>query len=66
MLVCNRTGRDRVVDFTPGESVVVKNGARLLALHALDSTIFTVDWDLEAERPVGPPLTHHLECSPSR
>jgi predicted amidohydrolase len=66
MLVCNRTGRDRVVDFTPGESVVVKDGERLLALHAPDSTIFTVDWDLEAARPTGPPLTHRLECSPSR
>jgi hypothetical protein len=55
-----------VVDFTPGESVVVKDGERLLALHAPDSTIFTVDWDLEAARPAGLPLTHRLECSPSR
>ena len=66
MLVCNRTGPDRVVDFTPGESVVVKNGERLLALQAPDSAIFTVDWDVETERPVGPALTHRLECSPSR
>jgi hypothetical protein len=66
MLVCNRTGRDRVVDFSPGESVVVKDGERLLALHASDSTIFTVDWNLEAERPEGPALTHPVECAPSR
>ena len=66
MLVCNRTGRDRVVDFTPGESVVVKDGERLLALRAPDSTIFTVEWDVETARPAGPPLTHRLECSPSR
>ena len=46
--------------------VVVKDGDRLLALHAPDSTIFTVDWDVEAARPAGPPLTHRLECSPSR
>ena len=55
-----------MLDFTPGESVVVKDGERLLALQAPDSTIFTVDWDLEAERPVGPALTFRLECSPSR
>jgi 5-aminopentanamidase len=66
MLVCNRTGRDRVLDFTPGESVVVKDGERLLALHASDSTIFTVDWNLERERPQGPALTHPVECAPSR
>ena len=66
MLVCNRTGRDRVLDFTPGESVVVKDGERLLALRAPDSTIFTVDWNLERERPEGPALTHPLECAPSR
>jgi hypothetical protein len=66
MPVCNRTGRDRVVDFTRGEGVVGKDGERLLALHAPDSTIFTVAWDLEAARPAGLPLTHRLECSPSR
>ncbi|HEX5532100.1 MAG TPA: carbon-nitrogen hydrolase family protein [Methylomirabilota bacterium] len=53
LLVCNRTGRDRVLDFTPGESVVVKDGERLLALQAPGSTIFTVDWDLDSGLPTG-------------
>lgn len=63
LLVCNRTGRDRVLDFTLGESVIVKDGERLLALQAPGSTVFTVDWDLDAERPVGPAQTRLLDCA---
>lgn len=66
MLVCNRTGPDRVLDFTPGESVVVKDGERLLALQAPDSAVFAVDWDLAIGRPVGPALARSLGCRPSR
>jgi 5-aminopentanamidase len=47
LLVCNRTGPDRALDFTAGESVVVKGGQRLLTFRAERSTIFTIDWDLQ-------------------
>ncbi len=53
LLVCNRTGRDRILDFRAGASVVVKDGVRLLELQAPDSTVFVLDWDLDAHRPAG-------------
>jgi predicted amidohydrolase len=54
LLVCNRTGPDRILDFSAGSSVVVKDGARLLDLSAPHSTVFLLDWDLGAQRPEGP------------
>ncbi|MCX6090119.1 MAG: carbon-nitrogen hydrolase family protein [Candidatus Atribacteria bacterium] len=45
LIVCNRTGKERVMDFTKGESVVVKGGVRLYAFQTPDSTVFIVDWD---------------------
>jgi predicted amidohydrolase len=54
LLVCNRTGADRILDFSAGSTVVVKDGARLLDLTARASTIFLLDWDLGAQRPAGP------------
>jgi predicted amidohydrolase len=49
LLVCNRTGEDRTLDFTAAESVVVKDGMRLLTLSSDRSTVFTVDWDLHRQ-----------------
>jgi predicted amidohydrolase len=49
LLVCNRTGPDRTLDFTAAESVVVKDGKRLLTLSSDRSTVFTVDWDLQRQ-----------------
>jgi predicted amidohydrolase len=46
LLVCNRTGPDRTLDFSGAESVIVQDGQRLLALRSERSVIFTVDWDL--------------------
>lgn len=54
LLVCNRTGPDRILDFSAGSTVVVKDGERLLDLTAPDSTVFMLDWDLDAHRPAGP------------
>lgn len=51
LLVCNRTGPDRTLDFTRAESVVVKNGQRLLSLSSTRSTLFVLDWN---------PQTHNL------
>jgi len=49
LLVCNRTGPDRTLDFTVAESVVVKDGRRLLSLRSERSTIFMIDWDLQTQ-----------------
>ncbi|HSL02175.1 MAG TPA: carbon-nitrogen hydrolase family protein [Nitrospiraceae bacterium] len=49
LLVCNRTGPDRTLDFRQAESVVVKDGKRLLSLSSARSAIFTIDWDLETQ-----------------
>ncbi|WP_447974449.1 carbon-nitrogen hydrolase family protein [Nitrospira sp. Kam-Ns4a] len=48
LLVCNRTGPDRTLTFTAAESVVAKDGTRLLSLRSDRSAIFTVDWNLQA------------------
>jgi 5-aminopentanamidase len=47
LLVCNRTGPDRTLDFTRAESVVVNNGQRLLSLSSKRSTLFVIDWNLQ-------------------
>ena len=49
LLVCNRTGPDRTLDFTRAESVIVKDGQRLLALRAERSAVFTIEWDLQTQ-----------------
>ncbi|WP_447599357.1 carbon-nitrogen hydrolase family protein [Nitrospira sp. Nam80] len=49
LLVCNRTGRDRTLDFTKAESVVVRDGRRLLSMSSEQSVIFMIDWDLKAQ-----------------
>lgn len=49
LLVCNRTGPDRTMDFTGAESVVIKNGKRLLLFDSERSAIFTIHWDLETQ-----------------
>jgi predicted amidohydrolase len=43
LIVCNRTGRDGESDMREAESVVVDQGAKLLALTSPDSTVFVVD-----------------------
>jgi predicted amidohydrolase len=49
LLVCNRTGADRTVDFTDAESVVVKNGRRLLTFSSGTSSVVVFDWDLKTQ-----------------
>ncbi len=46
LLVCNRTGPDRTLDFTSAESVVAKDRKRLLTLSSDRSTVFTLDWNI--------------------
>lgn len=49
LFVCIRTGPDRTLDFTGAESVVVKDGRRLLSLRTQRSAIFTIDWNLQTQ-----------------
>ncbi len=49
LFVCNRTGPDHTLDFTNAESVVVKDGRRLLSLRAERSAIFTIEWNLQTQ-----------------
>ena len=43
-------GRTRPdLDFRQAESVVVKDGRRLLSLSSARSAIFTIEWDLQAQ-----------------
>jgi predicted amidohydrolase len=54
LLVCNRTGPDRTLNFSAAQSVVVKDGHRLLSLSAEESTIFVIDWNLRTQNLVTP------------
>jgi predicted amidohydrolase len=46
LLVCNRTGPDRTLNFIQAESVVVQDGKRLLAFQSARAAIFIIDWNL--------------------
>lgn len=48
LIVCNRTGPDKTLDFTKAETVVVKDGRRLLSLSSDRSAIFVIEWDRQA------------------
>lgn len=47
LFVCNRTGEDETVTFWGAESMIIKNGKRLLSHKLIQSTILTFDWDVE-------------------
>ncbi|WP_445492633.1 carbon-nitrogen hydrolase family protein [Niallia sp. 03133] len=47
MFVCNRTGEDETVAFWEAESLVIKNGKRLLTHKSRQSAILTFEWNLE-------------------
>jgi predicted amidohydrolase len=49
LFVCNRTGTDQTLDFTKAESVIVKDGQRLLSLRADRSTMFIIEWNVETQ-----------------
>jgi predicted amidohydrolase len=49
LLVCNRTGPDRTLDFTRAQSVLVKDGQRLLSLSSKRSTLFVIDWNIQTQ-----------------
>jgi len=49
LLVCNRTGPDPTLNFTQAESVIVKDGHRLLSWRANRSAIFLIKWNLQTQ-----------------
>ena len=54
LFVCNRTGPDLTMNFTKAESVVARDGVRLLSMSAIRSTIFMIEWDLSSRTLVSP------------
>jgi predicted amidohydrolase len=53
LIFCSSKGADQTLDFTLAESVVVKDGARLLAFHSPHCTLVLVNWDLREQQLVG-------------
>ena len=51
MIVCNRTGAGRTLDFRASESVVVCRGERVLTLSSATPAVFLLQWDRLAEEP---------------
>jgi len=49
LLVCNRTGPDRTLNFVGAESVIAKDGQRLLTFRPERSAIFMIEWDLGSQ-----------------
>lgn len=59
IFVCNRTGKERQIDFTAAESVVAYRGRRILSLAAPQNAIFLVDWNFD-----GNELVAHSQITP--
>jgi len=51
LVVCNRTGKDLVLDFRNAESVVAWRGQRLHTFKSEQSAIFFLDWASHKETP---------------
>jgi len=58
LVVCNRTGRDRTLSFLDAESVVVKDGRRLVSFQSPHSALVLVDWDVQTLELVTPVYQH--------
>jgi N-carbamoylputrescine amidase len=52
LIVCNRTGAEKTLDFWKAESLVVKNGRRLLSHASEQSAVLTFDWNFTAMTPL--------------
>jgi len=51
LIVCNRTGVGRTLDFSAAESVVVCKGERWLTLSSKQAAVFLIQWDRIAQAP---------------
>ena len=47
MIVCNRTGAEKTLDFWNAPSLVVQNDTRLLAHTSKKSAVLTFNWDFD-------------------
>ena len=47
VFVCNRTGEDETISFWEAESMIIKNGKRLLSHKSVQSAILTFEWNVE-------------------
>ena len=47
LFVCNRTGEEETVTFWEAESMIIKNGKRLLSHKSEQSAILTFEWNVE-------------------
>jgi len=52
LIVCNRTGAEKRLDFSGAQSLFVKHGARLLSHSSERSTVLTFDLDLREMLPL--------------
>jgi len=52
LIVCNRTGTERTLDFWKAPSLAVKNGKRLLSHTSDRSAVLMCDWDFVAMKPL--------------
>ena len=52
MIVCNRTGSEKTLDFWKAQSLVVKNGRRLLSHASEQSAVLVFDWNFTAMTPL--------------
>jgi 5-aminopentanamidase len=52
LIVCNRTGAERKLDFTGAESLFVKHGQKLLSYRSARSAVLTFDLDLKEMLPL--------------
>ncbi len=48
LIVCNRTGAEKTLDFWNAPSLVVQNGRRLLAHTSKKSAVLTFNWDFDS------------------
>ena len=51
LMVCNRTGAEKTLDFWKAPSLVVKDGTRLLMHTSKKSAVLTFHWDFEGMAP---------------
>jgi len=48
LIVCNRTGAERTLEFWKAPSLIVANGERVLSHTSDQSAILTVEWDFSS------------------
>lgn len=51
LIVCNRTGKELTLDFSEAESLVIRDGRRLLSYRSPSSAVLTFDWSVPRMSP---------------